>query len=133
VKLKASGQHVTATRAWESRDMVCHHGGFVILDGYIYGNHGRGWTCLELKTGAKQWYDKGVGKGSVCYADGMLYLFSERRGKAGLTAVSTKGMKLTGTVSVKGKGPSWAHPVVIGGRLYLRYDDNLYCFNVKAP
>ena len=133
VKLKASGQEVTATEAWRSGDMVCHHGGFVILDGYIYGNHNRGWTCLELKTGAKQWYDRGVGKGSVCYADGMLYLFSERGGKAGLTAVSTKGMKLTGTVSVKGKGPSWAHPVVTGGRLYLRYDDNLYCFNVKAP
>ena len=133
VKLSVSGAQVTATEAWTTKDMVCHHGGFVIKDGYVYGNHGGGWTCLDLKTGAKQWYDGGVGKGSLCYADGMLYLFGERGGKAGLAALSPTGFKLAGTFSVKGKGPSWAHPVVTGGRLYLRYDDNLYCFDVKAP
>ncbi len=41
-------------------------------------------------------------------------------------------MKITGELKVDGEGPSWAHPVVIGGRLYLRYDTNLYCFDVKA-
>jgi len=41
-------------------------------------------------------------------------------------------MELRGTFSVQGNGPSWAHPVVIGGRLYLRYDDNLYCYDVKT-
>ena len=133
VKLSVSGTEVTATEAWRTKDMVCHHGGFVIMDGYIYGNHGGGWTCLDLKTGAKQWYEKGVGKGSLCYADGMLYVFGERGGKAGLAELSPTGFKLAGTFSVKGKGPSWAHPVVIGGRLYLRYDDNLYCFDVKDP
>ena len=133
VKLSVSGARVTATEAWTTKDMVCHHGGFVIVDGYVYGNHGGGWTCLHLKTGAKQWYDGGVGKGSLCYADGMLYLFGESGGKAGLAALSPTGFKLAGTFSVKGKGPSWAHPVVTGGRLYLRYDDNLYCFDVKAP
>ena len=133
VKLSVSSARVTATKAWENRDMVNHHGGFVILDGYIYGNHSGGWTCLDLKTGRKQWYERGVGKGSMCYADGMLYLFGESRGKAGLAAASPKGFELAGTVSVSGKGPSWAHPVVTGGRLYLRYDDNLYCFDVKDP
>ena len=132
VKLSASGGRVTAAEAWRTRDMVCHHGGFVILDGYIYGNHSGGWTCLDLKTGRKQWYVGGVGKGSLCYADGMLYLFGQSDGEAGLAAFSPKGMKLVGTFSVRGSGPSWAHPVVVGGRLYLRYDDNLYCFNVRA-
>ncbi len=133
VKLEVSGQDVTATEAWRTKDMVCHHGGFVILDGYIYGNHSGGWACLDLKTGRKQWYEKGVGKGSLCYADGMLYVFGEKGGKAGLAELSSTGFKLSGTFSVKGKGPSWAHPVVTGGRLYLRYDDNLYCFDVKDP
>jgi len=133
VKLSISGSRVSAKTAWKTRDMVCHHGGFVILDGFIYGNHSGGWTCLDLKTGEKQWYEGGVGKGSICYADGMLYVFGERGGKAGLAAVSSKGFKLVGKVSVSGRGPSWAHPVVTGGRLYLRYDDNLYCFDVKDP
>lgn len=128
VKLSRNG----ASDAWTTRDMECHHGGYVIEDGYIYGNNGGGWACLELKTGKKQWSDKGVGKGSLCWADGMLYLFSEHGGQAALATCSPSGMKITGKVKVDGDGPSWAHPVVVGGRLYLRYDTNLYCFNVKA-
>ena len=130
VKISPSG--TKATEVWKTSDMVCHHGGFVLLDGYIYGNHNDGWSCLEFKSGKMQWNEKGVGKGSLCYADGMLYLFGERGGRAALAEISPKGMKITGEVSVKGSGPSWAHPVVAGGRLYLRYDDNLYCFDVKA-
>ena len=133
VKLSGSGTKITARKAWETSDLVCHHGGYVILDGHIYGNHNRGWTCLDLATGKKKWYARGVGKGSLCTADGMLYLFGESGGKAAVAPVSTTGLELAGSVTVKGDGPSWAHPVVIGGRLYLRYDDNLYCYDVADP
>ena len=105
--------------AGTSRDMDCHHGG--------------GWACLDLKTGQKKWNERAVGKGSLCYADGMLYLLSESRGRGGLATCSPEGLQLTGRVEVEGSGPSWAHPVVVGGRLYLRYDTNLYCFDVKRP
>ncbi len=132
MKLSNSGGRVTARPAWKTKDMVCHHGGYVIHEGYIYGNHGSGWACLELKTGRKQWQERGVGKGSVCFADGMLYLFGERGGKAGLATCDPSGMEMKGAFSVAGSGPSWAHPVVVGGRLYLRYDRNLYCFDVTG-
>ncbi|MHB1037498.1 MAG: outer membrane protein assembly factor BamB family protein [Pirellulales bacterium] len=131
LKLKKVDGKVTADEAWTTKEMDCHHGGYVIHKGYIYGNHGGGWTCLDLKTGKKQWSENAVGKGSLCFADGMLYLFSENGGQAGLATCSPKGLQLKGKVKVKGKGPSWAHPVVVGGRLYLRYDTNLYCFDVK--
>jgi outer membrane protein assembly factor BamB len=131
MKLKSEGDTVTAEEAWKTKDLVCHHGGYVIDDGYIYGNHEGGWSCLELKTGKKMWNDRSFGKGSLCWADGMLFLFGEDGGKAGLAVVSPKGFELRGTFSVKGDGPSWAHPVVNGGRLYLRFDENLYCFDVK--
>jgi outer membrane protein assembly factor BamB len=121
-----------ASEAWTTRDMVCHHGGYIIDQGYIYGNNGNGWACLDLKTGEKKWSEKGVGKGSLCWADDMLYLFSENDGKAALATCSPDGLKINGRVTVEGEGPSWAHPVVIGGRLYLRYDNNLYCFDVKG-
>ena len=116
----------------DHQDMNCHHGGYVIDNGYIYGNNGNRWACLDLKTGKKQWEEKGVGKGSLCWADGMLYLFGEDGGQAALATCSPEGLKIQGKVKVEGEGPSWAHPVVIGGRLYLRYDTNLYCFDVKA-
>ena len=132
MRLSAAGDKVTAEQAWTTKDMVCHHGGYIIDNGYIYGDNGGGVTCLELKTGKVMWKDKGVGKGSVLWADGMLYLFSERGGKAALAACSPTATAMKGEVSVAGNGPSWAHPVVIGGRLYLRYDTNLYCYDVKA-
>jgi outer membrane protein assembly factor BamB len=132
LKLKKEGDLVTADVAWTTKDFVCHHGGYLIHEGHIYGNHGGGWACLELKTGQKKWSEKGVGKGSICFADGMLYLFSEKDGLAGLATCSPEGLQLKGQFKVQGKGPSWAHPVVVGGRLYLRYDTNLYCFDVKA-
>jgi len=123
---------VTARQAWTTKDMNCHHGGYVIHDGHIYGNDGRGWTCLDLKTGAKKWHDRGVGKGSLCYADGMLYLFSERGGAMGLATATPDRFEMKGQFRVRGRGTSWAHPVVIRGRLYVRYSDNLYCYDVKA-
>ena len=61
----------------------------------------------------------------------MLYLFSENGGQAALATCSPDGMVIKGRVKVDGSGPSWAHPVVIGGRLFLRYDSNLYCFDVR--
>ena len=62
----------------------------------------------------------------------MLYLFSETNGQAALATCSPDGLEIKGRVQVAGSGPSWAHPVVIGGRLYLRYDTNLYCYDVRA-
>jgi len=129
MKLTPGGR---ATRAWTTSDMVCHHGGYIIHEGYIYGNHDNGWVCLDLRTGEKKWQARSVGKGSICWADGMLYLFGENGGQAALATCSPEGLEEKGRVRVEGSGPSWAHPVVIGGRLYLRYDTNLYCFDVKA-
>jgi len=132
LRLKKVGGKVVAEEAWTTKDMVCHHGGYIIKDGYIYGNHSGGWACLKLETGEPIWDGRAVGKGSLCYADGMLYLFGERGGQAGLAVCTPDGLEERGTFSVEGEGPSWAHPVVIGGRLYLRYHTNLYVFDVNA-
>jgi outer membrane protein assembly factor BamB len=131
LKLKIEDDQIKADQAWTTHDMDCQIGGYVIHEGGIYGNHADGWACLDLKTGKRMWNERAVGKGSLCFADGMLYLFSERDGQAGLATCSPDGLKLTGKVKVKGSHESWAYPVVVGGRLYLRYDTNLYCFDVK--
>ena len=81
LKLKREGDKIAADTAWTAKDMVCHHGGYIIHEGYIYGNHDNGWACLDLKTGQRKWFEK-LGKGSLCFADGMLYLFSENGGQA---------------------------------------------------
>ena len=131
LKLSKVNGAITADVAWTTKELVCHHGGYVIHNGYIYGNHNAGWACLDLETGEQQWNERAVGKGSLCFADDMLYLFGENGGKAALANCSPEGLQLSGKVTVDGDGPSWAHPVVIGGRLYLRYDTHLYCFDVR--
>jgi len=135
MKLSVSGQKVTAKELWRTEDMDCMVGGFVIHDGYIYGNNRGGYACIELKTGKTIWKtdgEKAGGRGSLCWADGMLYLYSEKEGKASLATCSPKGLEIKGTVTTPGMDQSWAHPVVFGGKLYLRYNDNLFCFDVKA-
>jgi outer membrane protein assembly factor BamB len=129
MKLEPDG---SAKLAYKTYDMNCERGGYIIDNGYIYGNSRDGWMCLDLKTGKKMWFERGVGKGSLCWADGMLYLFGERSGRAALATCSPDGLKITGNLQVAGTGDSFAHPVVAGGCLYLRVGDNLYCFDVKS-
>ena len=132
LKLSVSGQNVTAREVWRTNDIRTQYGGYVILGDYIYGNNMYKWSCLELKTGKTIWEAEGVRKGSIAYADGMLYLYGIDKGQIALAPATPKGLKLVGNFNVAGKGPSRAHPVILDGRLYLRYDDNLYCFDVKA-
>lgn len=131
VKLSVKDGKVDATQVWETKEMECHHGGYVVHEGHIYGNHLQGWSCLELATGKKKWFAKGVGKGSICFADGMLYTLGEN-GTMGLVKASPDGFESKGEFRVSGKGPSWAYPVVVNGRLFIRYDTNLYCYDVRG-
>ncbi|MBS3822096.1 MAG: PQQ-like beta-propeller repeat protein [Phycisphaerae bacterium] len=130
VKVEPDGDGVKATEVYRTKEMVNHHGGYVIDNGYVYGNHGGEYVCLDLQTGRKQWQIKGPGKGSTTWADGMLILYGERGGKVQLVAATSDEPTTAGAFGVDGSGPSWAHPVVVNGKLYLRYGENLYCFQV---
>ena len=131
-KLSVRNRRLFSEQAWETKDMDCHHGGYVIVGGYIYGNHKGGWNCLDLRTGQKKWKGRGVTKGSIIYADGMLYMFSENGGRMGLVHAKPDSFVEAGEFRVQGSGASWAHPVISDGRLYLRYADNLYAYDIKA-
>jgi len=133
LRLSVTDGRGRATPVWDTKDMDCHHGGFVIVDGHIYGNHKRGWSCLDLETGEQKWWARGVGKGSICYADGMLYTYGEIGGRIALVVASPDGFSQVSTFRVPGRRQSIAHPVVTGGTLYLRYDDTLYAYDVRGP
>ena len=80
-----------AKEAWTTKNMDCHHGGYVIDKGYIYGNNGGNWTCLDVKTGQVKWNEKAVGKGSICWADGMLYFSAKPAASAPWRPARPKG------------------------------------------
>jgi outer membrane protein assembly factor BamB len=136
LKLEVDGRKAAVKKLWESRDLDNHHGGVILLDGCIYGAahefHRGNWICLDWKTGKMLYNEKGVGKGSLTYADGMFYTLSEERA-VGLVKATPNEHKVVSRFETPAgpEGPTWAHPVVCGGRLYLRHDNNLYAYNVK--
>jgi len=136
LRILVEGKEARAEQVWHSRELDNHHGGLVLADGYIYGashNYNGGkWICLNWNTGEMQYAERGVGKGSLTYADGMLYTYSEKR-KVGLVPATPVRHDVVSDFRVDdgGGGPSWAHPVVIGGRLYLRHGDTLFCYAVE--
>ena len=125
---------------YESTDMVNHHGGVILVGDHLYGyNDKAGWTCMDFKTGQVVWAEKkGLGKGAIHCADGMLYLLEEKTGTVVLIDASPKGWNEHGrfvlgpqTTQRSPKGMVWTHPVVSGGKLYLRDQELLFCFDVK--
>ena len=114
-----------------SKEMQNHHGGVVLLDGYIYGFSQSVLSCVKFETGELVWRDRSVGKGSLTYADGNLYLLGEDNA-VGLAKASTEGYQELGRFKIEDQGrPSWAHPVVSGGRLYIRNQGTLTCYNIR--
>jgi outer membrane protein assembly factor BamB len=118
--------------AWRTADLNCHPGNYVVAQGRIYGKGKGGLACLDLKTGETLWTARGIPAGQVSWADGLLYAFADARGLAALVEPSDAGGTAVGRIQVEGEGSSWAYPVVAGGRLYLRYDTNLYCYDVSG-
>lgn len=122
-------------------DMVNHHGGVVLVNGFLYGYSEKGgWTCLDFKTGAVKWQEqRALRKGAIHCADGKLYLLEENTGTVALIDASPDGWKEHGrftltpqTTQRNPKGKVWTHPVVANGRLYLRDQELLYSFDVKG-
>ncbi|HYF37121.1 MAG TPA: PQQ-binding-like beta-propeller repeat protein [Prosthecobacter sp.] len=127
---------------YANTNMVNHHGGVILVDGHVYGysDTGKAWTCLNLKTGEVVWAEKkALGKGAIHCADGKFYLLEESSGTVVLIDASPSGWKESGrfkldpqTEQRSPKGKIWTHPVVSGGKLYLRDQELVFCYDVSA-
>jgi outer membrane protein assembly factor BamB len=131
-RIKGDGKKFTAEEQYFVKDMQNHHGGMVLVNGHIYGTGGP-LMCVNFKSGAVVWKNRSVGKGSVAYADGRLYVRSEG-GPVALVEATPRGYKETGRFKQpeRSRNPAWAHPVIAGGKLYLRDWDKLFCYDIKA-
>ena len=139
VELKKEGDGVVAEEKYflEANVFNNHHGGMILLDGHIYAGHqqNEGFpTCVNLLTGEIVWGGKlrGPGKGSAAalFIDGHL-IFRYQDGTVALIEATPAGYNLKGTFTPDyQKGASWSHPVVVNGKLYLREQDKLMCYQV---
>jgi outer membrane protein assembly factor BamB len=131
---------VKAEPAWFARKMQNHHGGVVLVDGCLYGanggNEGGALVCLDFKTGDVLWdqrEERRAPKGSVAVADGRIYYRTED-GPVLLIEPNPKQYVERGRFDQpdRTRQPAWAHPVVANGKLYIRDQDELLCYDVKA-
>jgi outer membrane protein assembly factor BamB len=132
VALSSNKENISMQEVYFTREMKNHHGGVVLVNGYLYGFDDSILTCLEFATGKRMWRDRSVGKGAVTYADGHLYLQSENN-VVGLAEATPAGYREKGRFTIPDKGfPSWAHPAISDGRLYVRNQDSLTAYDIKA-
>jgi outer membrane protein assembly factor BamB len=142
VKLSKDGGGIKAEEVYFTRKMQNHHGGMVLLDGCLYGanggNEGGYLVCLDFQTGKVLWDERESGqrrapKGSVALADGRLYYRTEN-GTMLLIEPSPKQYLERGRFRQpdRSDSPAWPHPVLANGKLYLRDQDVLLCYDVKA-
>ncbi|UCD50414.1 MAG: PQQ-like beta-propeller repeat protein [Phycisphaerales bacterium] len=137
--LQLSVDGTGARRVWTDAVLDVHHGGVVLVDGHLYGSNWRSnsrgdWACLRWDDGQTMYDSKWNGnKGSVIYAEGMLYCWDERAGEVVLVKATPDEFKVTSSFTItKGKGPFWAHPSLADGRLYLRHGQYLMVYDIKA-
>lgn len=137
LRLNVESKRCSVELAWSTEKLDSHHGGVVLHEGYLYGfchgNYRPRWDCLEWSTGKLMHSEPtGVG-GSVTYADGMIYALDER-GAVMLIRPTPEKREVVSRFQLPqgGRGPVWAHPVVCGGRLYLRHSDTLFAYDIAA-
>ena len=139
VKLVRDGNRITAKEVYFSNDVRNHHGGVVLVDRYLYGGHGGNGenrffalVCLEFETGNVLWQSHAAGKGSIAYADGCLYYRNEQ-GPMLLVEATPKGYVERGRFEQPERSYllAWSHPVIANGKLYLRDQGVLLCYDVK--
>jgi outer membrane protein assembly factor BamB len=123
---------------WTDSILDVHHGGVVMVDGYVYGANTLGgrnsnWCCLEWSSGNIMYESELLGRGSVITADGKIYFYKESNGEVALIDASPKGSKIVSKFKVPlGNGPHWAHPVINDRILYIRHGDAVMAYNIDG-
>jgi len=152
LRLTAHGKDVKYTELHKNKNMVNHHGGVLLTGGCVYGyDDNKGLICQDFRTTDVLWaqkdceklwdkeHNRGVyGKMSLTCADGRLYCYGEDAGDVLLVEATPKGLKADGHFAIpeqtrtkRRSGKIWTHPVVAGGKLYLRDQELIFCYDVK--
>lgn len=142
LQLKVSGDDCSVKQNWHNGMLDNKQGGIILVDDKIYGyaesqSRKGPWMCIDFNSGETIFQSSPIQStykyknGCLTYGDGMFYLFSDN-GNMSLVKPTDKGFDITGRLKIEdpGKRPTWAHPVVFGGRLYLRYGNRLAAYDV---
>ncbi len=137
VMLEISPDGYSVSEKYRDRTFDNQNHGVVLVDGYLYGSNFTGrnsgkWVCMNWDTGEIKWIADFFNKGPIIYADGMLYLYEEKRGHMALVKADPEEFKLISSFRVtEGAGPHWARPTIFNRTLLVRHGDVLLAYNIK--
>jgi outer membrane protein assembly factor BamB len=132
LKLSRQNGGVRAEEVYFNREMRNHYSSSVLVGDYLYGYSSSILTCMRFDTGEVAWRDRSVGKGQVIYADGKLYLLSED-GNVALAEANPAAYKEISRFSIGHRQyPTWTLPVIANGKLYLRDQGMVWCYNIRG-
>ena len=141
LKLAADGEGVRAEEIYflTGDTMQNHHGGLILHEGHVYTGtgHNKGFPLsVKMDSGEIAWgpiRNEGKDSAAISYADGRIY-FRYQNGLMVLVEATSEEYREKGSFMIpEVRNPSWPHPVIAGGRLYLREQDNLFVYDVSAP
>jgi outer membrane protein assembly factor BamB len=137
VRVEEEGAAWKATELYFDPKLPTAIGGFVVVGDYLYGCGTQTLLCADLKTGEIKWSERSAAPGSLCYADGRLYLHSES-GVMVLVEATPEAYREHGRLTPSNAPgaanqmeKTWAYPVIADGRLYLRNKDSLWAYQLK--
>ena len=122
----------TSEEIYFEKRMANHHGGIVKVKDHMYGFGSGGLICMDFLTGEIAWRDRSVGKGSLIYADGMLYLLGENH-QVAIAEATPEEYREHGRFKISSHGrPSWAHAAIAGETLYIRDQQSLTAYDISS-
>ena len=136
VRVQAKNGTVEAEQVYFFPKLPASIGGSVELEGNLYGTTSQGMMCADFESGEPRWQERGIGAGSLCYADGLFYVHGEN-GDMALVEATPEGYREKGRFTPpeqpdRGQAKAWTYPVVANGRLYVRDLGTLWCYDVRA-
>ena len=138
-KLIQIGEDDVVTDLWHTKDMQNHHGGVIKIGDYFYGSSAKAWVCQKESDGQMAWADRRIGKGCLTYADGLFYHVEERTGRVLLIKADPESHTIISQFKMepqterrKFRGKIWVHPVIANGKLYVRDQEIIICYDIKA-
>ncbi|MEL7500287.1 MAG: PQQ-binding-like beta-propeller repeat protein [Planctomycetota bacterium] len=124
---------------WYTKAMQNHHGSVIKVGDFFYGSSAKAFVCQSEKDGQMMWSDRSIKKGALSYADGLFYHVQERGGEVLLFDATESGkVKVKGSFVLSPqtkrrnpRGMIWVHPVIANGKLYLRDQEFIHCYDIK--
>lgn len=137
VMLDLSNDASSVSLRWVDSTLDIHHGGAVRIGNYIYGanwesNRMGKWICMKWDDGEIMYEEEWENKGSIISADDMLYCYEEKNGNIALVEVNPIQFDVFSSFQVPfGRGPYWAHPVIVDGIMYIRNQEFVMAYDIK--